>query len=329
MFEGFAQVWTPVALSGEVRVGAPFAAKVAGTPLVIFRDSDGKPATLVDRCPHRGVALSLGKVVDGCLECPFHGWQLRASGQVCHVPWNPDAKQERLRGVSVPTREVGGQVWIYTDVVAQPPSEPEVNLKLVSSRARVSGFRVVWNAHWTRAMENMLDWPHLPFVHRATIGKNMIAARDARMDVLWETTAWGAETKINIDGKAQPGSLDFRWPNQMNLHIPIPNKLLMMCVACVPIDASHTTMLLVMARDFLKSRVFDTFFHRANVKIANEDKAIVESSFPVEVPPAAEEASVRTDGPTLAFRKRYFAELRGSASQRPLTALPTQVSGLP
>ena len=51
---------------------------------------------------------------------------------------------------------------------------------------------------------------------------------------------------------------------------------------------------------------------RANQRIAAEDRAIVESSHPVKVPPPAEEQSVRTDAPTLLFRKRYFAELAGS-----------------
>jgi phenylpropionate dioxygenase-like ring-hydroxylating dioxygenase large terminal subunit len=179
---------------------------------------------------------------------------------------------------------------------------------------RVSGFAVEWKTHWTRAMENMLDWPHLPFVHRKTIGRGMQGRTGGRMDVTWEDRPWGAHTHIAIDGKAEKGSLDLRWPNQMNLHISPPGKQLMMAVACVPLDAQRTTMLLIMARDFLTSPLFDFFFHKMNARIANEDRAIVESSFPVEVPPAGEERSVRTDGATLAFRKRYFAELWGSSA---------------
>jgi phenylpropionate dioxygenase-like ring-hydroxylating dioxygenase large terminal subunit len=315
MFEGFANVWTPVATGSELRADKPFATQVAGTPLVLFRDAAGKPVALVDRCPHRGVALSLGKVKGGCLECPFHGWQLDGAGQVRHVPWNPDAKLATLRGVTVPARELGGQIWIYTAPVAEPPSEPEVHEKLLRPGVRVSGLQIEWKTHWTRAMENMLDWPHLPFIHRKTIGKAMVSrAGDARMDVVWEEQPWGAHTHIQIDGQAEGTTLDFRWPNQMNLHIPIPNKMMTMVVACVPIDAGRTRMLLTMARDFLTSPLFDWMFHRANLRIAAEDQAIVESSFPAEVPPASEERSVRTDGPTLIFRKRYFAELRGSSS---------------
>ncbi|MEZ4301233.1 MAG: hypothetical protein R3B70_40235, partial [Polyangiaceae bacterium] len=179
------------------------------------------------------------------------------------------------------------------------------------------GVSVLWRAHWTRAMENMLDWPHLPFVHSATIGKSMIGKSTSRMDIAWEDRPWGAHTHIRIDGKEEPATLDFRWPNQMNLHIPIPGKRMTLMATCLPVDETSTLMLLTMARDFLKSPLFDYFFHRTNLKIASEDKAIVESSFPVEVPPPAEERSVRTDAPTLLFRKRYFAELKGSSSPDP------------
>jgi phenylpropionate dioxygenase-like ring-hydroxylating dioxygenase large terminal subunit len=257
----------------------------------------------------------------------LHGWQLDRGGQVCHVPWNPDAKLSTLRGVALPARELGGQIWIYTAPVEQPPTEPEVHETILQKGVRVSGFAVEWNTHWTRAMENMLDWPHLPFIHQKTIGRGMIGKTTSRMDITWEERPWGAHTHIQIDGKAENGSLDFRWPNQMNLHISPPGKVLMMLVACVPIDETRTRMLLTMARSFMTSPIFDVFFHKMNARIANEDQAVVESSYPAIVPPAAEERSVRTDGPTLAFRKRYFAELyRSSAGEEREGAAPDKRS---
>lgn len=317
MFEGFANVWTPVALAADLKHQAPLAVQIAGTPVAVFRDERGQPAALVDRCPHRGVALSLGKVTGGRLECPFHGWQLDGAGHVCHVPWNPDAKLANLRGVPVPARELAGQIWIYTAPVEAPPTEPEVNAAILGERVRISGGAIVWKTHWTRAMENMLDWPHLPFVHKKTIGKGMTGRSAGRMDIAWEERPWGAHTHVSIDDKPEPGALDFRWPNQMNLYVPIRGRLLMLMVACVPLDEGRTNMLMTVARDFLRPSLFDAIFHRMNLRIAGEDQAIVESSFPREVPPAGEERSVRTDGPTLVFRKRYFAELKGSSSGPP------------
>jgi phenylpropionate dioxygenase-like ring-hydroxylating dioxygenase large terminal subunit len=44
-----------------------------------FHDGVG---ALLDRCPHRGVALSLGTITDGCLACPFHGWRFGADAEI-------------------------------------------------------------------------------------------------------------------------------------------------------------------------------------------------------------------------------------------------------
>jgi phenylpropionate dioxygenase-like ring-hydroxylating dioxygenase large terminal subunit len=317
MFAGFSRVWTPVALSRELGVGAPLPLEVAGTRVVLFRDGERRAVGLVDRCPHRGVALSLGQVADGCITCPFHGWRLAGNGAVVRVPWNPDAKLGALRGQPLPVRELGGLLWLYTDTTDEPTTAPQLHEAFLRPDVRVSGGSVEWRTHWTRALENMLDWPHLPFVHRRTIGRDLVARASRRLDIAWQEQPWGAHTRIAIDGDQQPGALDFRWPNQMNLHVPFAERTLVLAVACVPIDAARTRLLLLSARSFLRSRVFDFAFHLMNRRIANEDRAIVESSQPSAVPPAGLEQSVRTDAPTLYFRKRYFAEL-ASAETVPL-----------
>lgn len=322
MFQGFANVWTPVCLAAELRREQPLAIKVAGTPVVLFRGEGGAPVALIDRCPHRGVALSLGAVKNGCLECPFHGWRFNGRGAVCHVPWNPDAKTEQLRAVTVAARELAGMIWIYTAPDTRPDREPEVAEPLLRPDIRISGGAVDWNTHWTRAMENMLDWPHLPFVHRGTIGKGMLKRSDARMDIQVEERPYGLHTTITMDGQEHAGALELRWPNMMNLFIAAGRRTLIMQVACVPIDEQRTRMLLLTVRDFLRWRILDPIFHRLNLRIATEDKAIVESSWPVEIPQAAAERSVRTDAPTLLFRKRYFKELRRSGEPRELARLP-------
>lgn len=321
MFEGFANVWTPVALSEELGKNKPLGLVVAGTPIVLFRDREGKAAALVDRCPHRGVALSLGKVKDGCIECPFHGWKLESSGQVSHVPWNPDAKLSGLKGVRVPARELAGQVWIFT-ALEEPAAGPEVHEVLMAPDVRVSGLAIEWKTHWTRAMENMLDSPHVPFVHRATIGRAMqrYLTPASRMEIRWEATPYGGRSSMHLDGEPDENRawLDFYRPNVMALHIPIPGRHFHMHALCVPEERESVRLLVVGSRDFARSRLLNPFFNSANARVAAEDKAIVESSHPVEIPRPSEEVSVPSDRATLQFRRYYFEVLRGSsAAPRP------------
>src|SRR5215207_11581694 len=84
-------------LSEELGLGdRPLARVIAGVPVVLFR-SQGRAAALVDRCPHRNVPLSLGRVLaDGRLECAYHGWQFDCQGVCRKVPGlESDASERR------------------------------------------------------------------------------------------------------------------------------------------------------------------------------------------------------------------------------------------
>jgi len=321
MFEGFAQVWTPVTLSRRLKK-TPLPVQVAGEKLVLFRGADGTVSALVDRCPHRGVALSLGTVTaDGCLECPFHAWKFDGQGTVRDVPLNPDAKRERLFATSVPARDVGGLLWVYTAPVKAAPCEPEVPETLTRSGLARTYLEVDWRVHWTRAMENMLDSPHVPFLHRKTIGRFVrpYLKPDSRMDIQWEDTPYGGRTRGIVDGNTtrEVGHLDFYKPNIMVLHIPVPNQTFRMHAVCVPVAQDKTKMIVVGARSFARLPLLNPLFNWSNKRIVNEDQAAVESSQPPEVPPASEEVSVRTDKATLRFRKYYFEALKPSSARAP------------
>jgi phenylpropionate dioxygenase-like ring-hydroxylating dioxygenase large terminal subunit len=306
MFRNFSNQWTAIAPSSELQSARPLGLVVAGERVVLFRDASGVAHALIDVCPHRGVALSLGKVQNGCLICPFHGWRFEGDGAVAHVPWSPDAKRDTLSAKSLPLVEASDLLWLYTAVGAMPADGPPIPEEMQRRDLRLTGFAVNWATHWTRAMENMLDWPHLPFVHRGTIGRGMRGpAETGRMDIAFEEKSWGAATTIAINGTPQAGGLDYRFPNMMVLHIPIPWRTLKLMVACVPTDTGQTRMILVSMRNFLKPRLFDGLFRFMNRRIASEDKPILETSWPAEAPPPGLEKSVRLDKPTLYFRKIY------------------------
>src|SRR5881396_70470 len=61
--------------------GGPIARVVNGVPLVLYRDSAGRAVALEDRCPHKNVALSIGRVQGDTLQCRYHGWRFDATGR--------------------------------------------------------------------------------------------------------------------------------------------------------------------------------------------------------------------------------------------------------
>ena len=323
MFESFANVWTPVVTAKELGK-KPLSVKVAGETLALFRDGKGSVGALVDRCPHRGVALSLGRVdADGCLTCPFHGWSFQKDGACAKVPLNTVSPEKRARygATAVPVREVGNLIWVFTG--PDPAgTEPEPPPALVEPGWYVGYNQETWKTHWTRAMENMLDMPHLPFIHGKSIGRDIKKKlkRDTLLDVRIEPAPFGGRILAKWDFEpAETEILKWRRPNAMELHILDETKRRMyLHIYCIPIDDRHTKMLVASARTFFGSQVLTWIATKFN-NILGEDRQVLESSSPPEVPPPGEEPSVATDAPTLHFRKYYYRELRGTST----TLVPT------
>jgi len=199
------------------------------------------------------------------------------------------------------------------------PTEPIVPDTLVRTDLVRTNLVAEWRAHWSRAMENMLDSPHLPFVHRTTIGRAGARAmtEQSRMDISWEETPYGGKTVSTLDATPSGAWLEFYKPNVMVLHIPIPGKTFRIHAIAVPVDASGVRMVITGARSFQKLSLLNPIFNRVNRVIAAQDRPVVESQDPAEVPKPSRERSVHTDRATLQFRKYYYDELRASSASLP------------
>jgi nitrite reductase/ring-hydroxylating ferredoxin subunit/uncharacterized membrane protein len=78
--------WTDAAASADVVEGQPYAVEVAGQAVVLVR-SGGTVSAIGATCGHWGGPLAEGSLVDGCLECPWHGSRFRlADGSVARGP---------------------------------------------------------------------------------------------------------------------------------------------------------------------------------------------------------------------------------------------------
>lgn len=325
MFEGFARQWTPVLPAADV-TRTPRRMRIAGEDLVVWRGADDRAAVLLDRCPHRGVSLALGKRCDdGSLACAFHGWEFGTDGANRHVPFNPDAPRARLGATALATRETGGFVWVYTGFDgAEPFGEPNFNESLGGPDGPDPAYTrhdhwEEWDCHWTRAMENMLDFPHLPYVHRTTIGRFVLAKmrRDSRLQLTVTDTEYGFALESRVD--EHPPSAGLRWyrPHGMVLDTVPEPRVMRLHVFCVPIDQGRTRMFLTSTRNFAGNPAASLGINRFNLTVLRQDKDVVESSMPPVVPVRGVERSVPTDKPTLTFRSWYFAELADSAVEDP------------
>lgn len=100
--------WVYAVAEHELVEGKPVAVTIENTPVLLVRQ-DGRISAIGDRCSHRGAPLHEGPVVDGCVECPWHGSRFDLTdGSVVRGPATRPA-------ASFETRVVDGQVQVRRD----------------------------------------------------------------------------------------------------------------------------------------------------------------------------------------------------------------------
>lgn len=164
-------MWYAVLESTEVTPNKPHAFRRLGEDLVFWRDKQGTIVVMRDVCPHRQAKLSPGKLVDGNIQCHFHGFQFDRSGACRLVPANGrnGPKPKIFQCWSYPAQEAFGFVWVWY-------GEPRTTYPPLPFAAGLndhvySSAQAQWNTHYTRAVQGLLDVSHLPFVHAKTIGR--------------------------------------------------------------------------------------------------------------------------------------------------------------
>ncbi|NDJ88142.1 hypothetical protein DQP56_01195 [Mycolicibacter senuensis] len=84
---GLPEGWWPVAHSDEVH-NHPNAFRLGKQNLALYRDLSDTVRAVEDRCPHRRLPLSMGRLTeDGSIQCPYHGWSFDgATGRCTAIP---------------------------------------------------------------------------------------------------------------------------------------------------------------------------------------------------------------------------------------------------
>ncbi len=97
-----------------------------GEELAVWRDASGSVNAWENRCPHRGVRLTLGDNLGSELRCRYHGWRFAAGSGICTaIPARPDRVPPEALGVrTYACREAFGFVWVNLAGDAGEPHLP-------------------------------------------------------------------------------------------------------------------------------------------------------------------------------------------------------------
>ena len=153
-------VWCPLLRAAELRKATIRRTEIIGKRVALFRDSAGTVGAVLDRCPHRGIELSLGRVCDSSIQCAYHGWRIDRSGVVISAPgirrMDPAPSVEAFE-----VCERYGLIWIFIGDRAIAASTPLPDLAPFGTDASVDILiSKEVRAHWSLVLDNGLDLFH-------------------------------------------------------------------------------------------------------------------------------------------------------------------------
>lgn len=311
--------WYVVLTSKEVR-RKPVGVTRFGEKMVFWRDEAGHVSCLLDRCPHRGVELSKGKVVGDHLQCPFHGFEYDTSGLAMLIPANGRNGRlpKALRVAGYPTHEAHGFIWIWWG--EDPPADlaPPKFFDDLDANFTSATIQQRWDTHYSRVIENQLDVMHLPFLHHNTIGKGNRTVVDG------PGLEWVGDDEFRIyvfnrhDDGTQPLKpnqvrvppangirIDFIFPNLWQNRLGEDVRIV---AAFVPVDSGFTLLYLRFYQRFLRLPVLRSIVTWAampmNWFIAHQDRRVVITHQPQSSGLRIGEVLVQGDLPIVEYRRR-------------------------
>lgn len=321
--------WYPVVPTQQLLEGPqPF--ELLGEKIVLWLDGQGRPAAVQDRCCHRSAQLSKGKVTDGNIQCPYHGWTFNGTGTCTHVPQLENGSISRSYKVKAyACAERYGYAWVCLE---EPLREIPNIVEAANPHYRlIHEFYEPWNCAGLRVMENEFDLAHPTFVHTTTFGSQEHPIPDSME--LRETESgielWGTlgvvnpelqQQNLKLDQEKTQRSLHMTWflPFTCQLRIGYPNGMVHIIVnTAVPINDSTSQIVQFCLRNDTEAdtKAADVVaFDRA---VTLEDKAILETTdwdVPLDV---TEEQHMFTDKPGILMRRKLAALLKahGEAEQ--------------
>ncbi|WP_264931072.1 Rieske 2Fe-2S domain-containing protein [Streptomyces sp. A012304] len=156
--------WYAVLRSTELRPGRVVSLHYFGRALVAFRGTDGRASVRDAYCPHYGAHLGVGgKVVDGTLQCPFHGWRFAADGRCVKAPFAARTPKVSLGGF--PVREHSGLVFVHVGPGEPSWDVPEIPETVSRDFARPIDDVCRARVHVQEMRENIVDESHFHFIH--------------------------------------------------------------------------------------------------------------------------------------------------------------------
>lgn len=320
----FVNFWYPVATSDELK-DTPKKIRILGQYVVAFRDAEGIPHCLSDICCHRGASLGTGSIKDGCLRCPYHGWEFGGDGVCQRIPalGSEGKVPKRARVDAYPTTEKYGLVFAFLGDLPESDRPPILEIEEYDEpgwRATLQQFE--WDIDYRRSIENSIDPAHNEFVHDTHGFSGELDSYQVHPLNMQETD-WGtgfyhkvyapplAEKRMReASERTEPTFIDagtgHHGISSVWTHIhPTPEMFLHQYLFEAPVELDKTRLFLVTLRNFLPAPEHDERIMERNAYVANQDRDVLMNVRPVVTPNTnVNEIFITTDHPIGRYRER-------------------------
>lgn len=184
MGEAMRRYWHPIASSAALKPDVPHRTRVLGEDLIVFRDGQGRPGVVFERCAHRGSSLFYGRIEEDGIRCCYHGWKFDVQGHCLEQACEPGLGRRRdaARQPWYPVEERYGLVFVYMGPPDRKPALPRYaaleypegveggyQASMPIPGIDVTGMLQEFN--WLQIFENALDPAHAPWLHFHHSGK--------------------------------------------------------------------------------------------------------------------------------------------------------------
>jgi len=308
--------WYAILPSKALKKEGIIGVKRLNLELALFRNNQGDACCVVDQCTHRGAALSKGKVIGDCVQCPFHGIEFDKAGKCTFIPANGKASTvdiSRYNVQSYAVKETNGIIFLWYGDYESAIGEPSFFYKDVDETYAYSEIEDHWQSHYSRCIENQLDVVHVPIVHYNTIGRgNKTLINGPKVVIENGELITSANNEVDNGQLPKPASecvikdtnLHFKYPNIWMNHISDKIKVI---IYFAPVDDENTILYI---RFYCKitgfrpiNQIIAFVGKFANRVIERQDKRVVITQKPKASAYKSHEKLLAGDGPIIQYRK--------------------------
>lgn len=257
-------------------------------PIAIYKDTSNKVKAISDICIHRGASLSHGKIVEGCVQCPYHGWKYK-DGIVNNIPGIPSTNPLSFGVPQFEVQEINDDIYLrpsydmnsqkgaqYNHTIYIPPEANNPNF------VRVTGQRHIHRPN-SLITENVLDMMHISYVH--SFG-NSLSPLPFKIDyedmgpLSGKTTFYytsGPTSMSLLIGGAQFVEVEneFHLPDATVTRVKANDITKTIITHCYPIGKNESILHFDLYRNFLKSPIYDPLFKYQMKLTLDEDIDII------------------------------------------------------